>query len=56
MGALHNGRIVHDRKGMFDGKVGLIAALLYSIYQPWAHFTNLAFKGEMLMNLPIVWA
>jgi 4-amino-4-deoxy-L-arabinose transferase-like glycosyltransferase len=41
---------------LFDGKVGLIAALLYSIYQPWAHFTNLAFNGEMLMNLPIVWA
>ena len=43
-------------KELFDGKVGLIAALLYSIYQPWAHFTNLAFNGEMLMNLPIVWA
>ena len=41
---------------LFDGKVGLIAALLYSIFQPWAHFTNLAFNGEMLMNLPIVWA
>lgn len=43
-------------KELFDGEVGLIAALLYSIFQPWAHFTNLAFNGEMLMNLPIVWA
>jgi 4-amino-4-deoxy-L-arabinose transferase-like glycosyltransferase len=41
---------------LFDGKVGLIAALLYSIYQSWAHFTNLAFNGETLMNFPIVWA
>jgi 4-amino-4-deoxy-L-arabinose transferase-like glycosyltransferase len=43
-------------KELFDREVGLIAALLYSIFQPWAHFTNLAFNGEMLMNLPIVWA
>jgi len=43
-------------RGLFDRKVGLIAALLYSIFQPWAHFTNLAFNGEMIMNLPIVWA
>ncbi|MEO8439869.1 MAG: glycosyltransferase family 39 protein [Spartobacteria bacterium] len=41
---------------LFDRESGLIAALLYSIFQPWAEFRNLAFNGEMLMNLPIVWA
>src|SRR5207302_3029747 len=30
--------------------------LLYSIFQPWATFTNLAFNGEVVMNLPLVWA
>jgi 4-amino-4-deoxy-L-arabinose transferase-like glycosyltransferase len=43
-------------KELFDREVGLTAALLYSIFQSWAHYTNLAFNGEMLMNLPIVWA
>ena len=41
---------------LFDPPTGLIAALLYSIYQPWADWKNLAFNGELLMNLPIVWA
>jgi 4-amino-4-deoxy-L-arabinose transferase-like glycosyltransferase len=40
---------------LFDPPTGLIAALLYSIYQPWAEWRNLAFNGELLMNLPIVW-
>ena len=39
-----------------DPFTGLIAALLYSIFQPWATFTNLAFNGEVVMNLPLVWA
>src|SRR5437764_252736 len=33
-----------------------LAALLYSAYQPWGTFKNLAFNGEMIMNLPLVWA
>jgi hypothetical protein len=41
---------------LFNRETGLIAALLYSIFQPWADFKNLAFNGELLMNLPIVWA
>ncbi|MDQ6654545.1 MAG: glycosyltransferase family 39 protein [Verrucomicrobiota bacterium] len=41
---------------LFDRETGLIAALLYSIFQPWARGQNLAFNGELLMNLPIVWA
>jgi 4-amino-4-deoxy-L-arabinose transferase-like glycosyltransferase len=41
---------------LFDHKVAIIAALLYSIFQPWGDFRNLAFNGELLMNLPIVWA
>lgn len=41
---------------LFNHATGLIAALLYSVFQPWATYKNLAFNGEMLMNLPIVWA
>jgi 4-amino-4-deoxy-L-arabinose transferase-like glycosyltransferase len=41
---------------LFDRETGLIAALLYSIFQPWAAANNLAFNGELLMNLPLVWA
>jgi 4-amino-4-deoxy-L-arabinose transferase-like glycosyltransferase len=42
--------------GRFDAEAGLIAALLYSVYQPWGLWKNLAFNGEVLMNLPLVWA
>jgi 4-amino-4-deoxy-L-arabinose transferase-like glycosyltransferase len=42
-------------RGLFDRETGLTAALLYSIFQPWARGVNLAFNGELLMNLPIVW-
>ena len=41
---------------LFDRTTGLIAALLYSVFQPWAVWQNLAFNGELMMNLPIVWA
>ena len=41
---------------LFDRETGLIAALLYSVFQPWAAANNLAFNGELLMNLPLVWA
>ena len=40
----------------FNRETALIAALLYSIFQPWATPKNLAFNGELLMNLPLVWA
>ncbi|MEO6970345.1 MAG: glycosyltransferase family 39 protein [Chthoniobacterales bacterium] len=43
-------------RNLFGRECGLIAALLYSIFQPWAEFRNLAFNGELIMNLPIVWA
>ena len=43
-------------KQLFDRETGLIAALFYSVFQPWASFKNLAFNGEMVMNLAIVWA
>jgi len=43
-------------KQLFDRETGLVAALLYSVFQPWASFKNLAFNGEMVMNLAIVWA
>jgi 4-amino-4-deoxy-L-arabinose transferase-like glycosyltransferase len=41
---------------VFDRETGFIAALFYSVFQPWAVGDNLAFNGELLMNLPIVWA
>ena len=41
---------------LFGSVTGLIAALLYSIFQPWARGQNLALNGELLMNLPLVWA
>jgi len=41
---------------LFDPFTGLIAAFLYSVFQAWSYWNNLAFNGEVLMNLPIVWA
>jgi len=41
---------------LFNRATGLLAALLYSVFQPWATSKNLAFNGEMLINLPLVWA
>jgi 4-amino-4-deoxy-L-arabinose transferase-like glycosyltransferase len=40
---------------LFDHPTGLSAALLYSSFQSWAVWKNLALNGEILMNLPIVW-
>lgn len=37
-------------------EAGLAAALLYSIFQPWMTWKNLALNGELLMNLPLAWA
>jgi 4-amino-4-deoxy-L-arabinose transferase-like glycosyltransferase len=41
---------------LFDSNTGLIAALLYTVFQPWWTWKNLSLDGEMLMNLPIIWA
>src|SRR5437773_8048693 len=41
---------------LFDRNTGLIAALFYSVFQPWWAWKNLTFDAEMPMNLPIVWA
>ena len=41
---------------LFDVRTGLIAALLYSLFQPAISFKNIQLNGELLMNLPIVWA
>jgi 4-amino-4-deoxy-L-arabinose transferase-like glycosyltransferase len=43
-------------RDLFARETGLVAALLYSIFQPWETAKNLAFNGEMLMNLPLVWS
>ena len=49
------GLYVIGRK-LFNRNTGLIAALFYSVFQPWWNWKNLSFDGEMLMNLPIIWA
>jgi 4-amino-4-deoxy-L-arabinose transferase-like glycosyltransferase len=41
---------------LFHREVGLVAALLYSLYTASVHYNLLAFNGEVMMNLPIVWA
>src|SRR5256714_11131566 len=41
---------------LFDRNTGLIAAFFYSVFQPWWTWKNLSFDGEMLMNLPLIWA
>jgi Dolichyl-phosphate-mannose-protein mannosyltransferase len=41
---------------LFDRATGLIAALFYSVFQPWWTWKTLSFDGEMLMNLSIIWA
>ncbi|HEX7501196.1 MAG TPA: hypothetical protein VF524_12960, partial [Polyangia bacterium] len=37
----------------FDMGTGWVVALLYAIFTAWANYTNLAFNGELLMNLPV---
>ncbi len=37
----------------FDRETGLIAAALYQLFQQWWYASNLAFNGEVLMNLPL---
>ena len=41
---------------LFDRNTGLIAALFYGVFQHWGPWKNQTFDGEMLMNLPIIWA
>jgi 4-amino-4-deoxy-L-arabinose transferase-like glycosyltransferase len=41
---------------LFDRNTGLIAALFYGVFQQWWTWKTLSFDGEMLMNLPIIWA
>src|SRR5438094_3326469 len=43
-------------RDLFDRNTGLIAALFYSLFQPWWTWKNLSFDSEMLMNLPIILA
>jgi 4-amino-4-deoxy-L-arabinose transferase-like glycosyltransferase len=41
---------------LFDRNTGLIGALFYGVFQHWLTWKNLSIDGEMLMNLPIIWA
>ena len=43
-------------KQLWDREAGLAAALLYSVFGSYATWKNLAFNGEMMMNLPLAWA
>lgn len=43
-------------KTLFDRNTGLAAALFYTIAITPSLSQNLAFNGEVMMNLPIVWA
>lgn len=43
-------------KTLFNWEVGLLAALLYSIYTTTMYYENLGLNGEVMMNLPIIWA
>ena len=43
-------------RDLFCRDTGLIAALFYSVFQPWWTWKTLSFNGEVLMNLPIIWA
>lgn len=40
-------------RARFDARTGLVAAAFYAVLQPWATAKDLAFNGEMLMNLPL---
>jgi 4-amino-4-deoxy-L-arabinose transferase-like glycosyltransferase len=41
---------------LFGKTAALMAAILYGIYTGFGPYTNLAWNGELLTNLPIVWA
>lgn len=43
-------------RSLFGNRIALAAALLYAVYQQWWYPSNLAFNGEVLMNLPLAWA
>jgi len=38
---------------LFGRRAGFAAALFYGVFQPWWYWDNLAFNGEVLMNLPV---
>jgi 4-amino-4-deoxy-L-arabinose transferase-like glycosyltransferase len=41
---------------LFGARAGVVAAALYAIYACWGDYTNLAWNGELLLNLPLVLA
>ncbi|MDB4987026.1 MAG: hypothetical protein JWN04_2204 [Myxococcaceae bacterium] len=43
-------------RSCFERETGVAAAMLYGIYMAAAEYKNLAVNGELLMNLPLVWA
>ena len=43
-------------RGLFGKRTGVMTAILYGIYSCWGPYTNLAWNGELMTNLPIAWA
>ncbi len=41
---------------LFGARAGLAAAALYGLYVGWGDYNNLAWNGEILLNLPLAWA
>jgi 4-amino-4-deoxy-L-arabinose transferase-like glycosyltransferase len=40
---------------LFGARAGLTAAALYGLYSAWGDYSNLAWNGEVLLNLPLSW-
>ena len=41
---------------LFGKNAGVMAAILYGLYSGWGPYSNLAWNGELMTNLPIAWA
>jgi 4-amino-4-deoxy-L-arabinose transferase-like glycosyltransferase len=40
---------------VFGARAGLAAAALYGLYSAWGDYANLAWNGEVLLNMPLAW-
>jgi hypothetical protein len=49
-------RRVFDAPAGSGARAGLAAAALYGLYAGWGDYNNLAWNGEILLNLPLAWA
>jgi 4-amino-4-deoxy-L-arabinose transferase-like glycosyltransferase len=42
-------------RAVFGARAGLAAAALYGLYASWGDYQNLAWNGELLLNMPLAW-